>query len=108
MTTIKTTINIDSEIMKTIKIIAVTKNKTQTEIINNYLKQSIINETEVNPKETLKERIKKIGLEEEVEIANEKTYNPKNNNFKKLIGSVKAPENFDPVKAIDKIHNKKV
>lgn len=104
MTTIKTTINIDSEIMKTIKLIAVTKNKTQTEIINKYLKQSIINETETKHTETLKERIKRLGLEDKVKIANEKTYNPESDNFKKIIGSVKAPENFDPVKTIDEIH----
>ncbi|MDR2624379.1 MAG: hypothetical protein LBC39_07460 [Methanobrevibacter sp.] len=104
MTKVKTTINIDSEIMKTIKMIAVSKNKTQTEIINTYLKQSIINETEATHKETLKERIKRLGLEDEVNITNEKTYNPKSNNFKKIIGSVQAPKNFNPVKAIDEIH----
>jgi len=37
MTTTKTTLNIDTEVMKTIKLIAVTKNKTQTEIVNKYL-----------------------------------------------------------------------
>jgi len=108
MSTIKTTLNIDSEIMKTIKLIAVNKNKTQTEIVNKYLKQGILNETELNHKETLKERIKRLGLEDKVIIANEETYNPDSNNFKKIIGSVKAPKNFDPVKAIDEIHNNKV
>jgi len=108
MTTTKTTLNIDTEVMKTIKLIAVTKNKTQTEIVNKYLKQGILNETESNHKETLKERITRLGLENEVKIANEKTYNPDSNNFKKLVGSVKAPKNFDPVKIIDEIHDNKV
>jgi uncharacterized pyridoxal phosphate-containing UPF0001 family protein len=108
MPTIKTTLNIDSEVMKTIKLIAVNKNKTQTEIVNKYLKQGISNETELNHKETLKERIKRLGLEDKVKIANEKTYNSDSNNFKKLIGSVKAPKKFDPVKTIDEIHDNKV
>lgn len=107
MKSVRTTLNIDSEIMKSIKIIAVNKNKTQTEIVNTYLKQGVLNETKINPNETLKERIKKLGLENEVKIANEKTYNPNSNNFKKLIGTVKAPKKFDVVKAIDEIHNKK-
>ena len=108
MPTIKTTLNINSEVMKTIRLIAVNKNKTQTEIINNYLKQGILNETELNYKETLKERIKRLGLEDKVVIVNEERYNPNSNNFKKIIGSVRAPKNFDPVKAIDEIHDNKV
>jgi tRNA 2-selenouridine synthase SelU len=108
MPTVKTTLNIDSEVMKTIKLIAVNNNKTQTEVVNKYLKQGILNEKEISHKETLKERIKRLELEDKVKIANEKTYNPGSNNFKKLIGSVKAPKNFDPVKAIDEIHDNKV
>ena len=108
MPTVKTTLNIDSEIMKTIKLIAVNKNKTQTEVVTKYLKQGILNETGINHKETLKERIKRLGLEDKVKISNEKTYNPNSNNFKKLIGSAKAPKNFDPVKTIDEIHDNKV
>ena len=62
MATTKTTLNIDTEVMKTIKLIAVNKNKTQTEIVNKYLKQGIINETGLNHEETLKERITRLGL----------------------------------------------
>jgi len=108
MTTTKTTLNIDTEVMKTIKLIAVNKNKTQTEIVNKYLRQGILNETGLDYEETLKDRIKRLGLENEVKIANEKTYNSDSNNFKKLIGSVKAPKNFDPVKIVDEIHDNKV
>lgn len=107
-TKIRTTLNIDSEIMKNIKLVAVNKNKTQTEIVNNYLKQGLLNEKGIKLKETLKERIKRLGLEDKVKIANEKTYNPNSNKFKKLIGSVKAPKNFNVVKAIDEIHDDKV
>lgn len=108
MSTVRTTFNIDSEIMKTIKLIAVNNNKTQTEIVNKYLKQGILNETKINPNETLKERIRRLGLEDKVKIANEEKYNPNSKNFEKLIGSVKAPKNFDVVKSIDEIHDSKI
>ena len=108
MVSVKTTLNIDSEVMKSIRLIAINKNKTQTEIVNKYLKQGVLNETEAYHKETLKERIKRLGLDDTVKIANEKTYNPSSNNFKKLIGAVEVPKGFDPVKAVDEIHNKKV
>ena len=48
MKTIKKTFVIDKDLAKTIKQIALTKDTTQTEIVNNYLKQGIENEPELN------------------------------------------------------------
>lgn len=104
---IRTSINVDSKIMENIKIVAMNKNKTQTEIINNYLKQGLLNEEDVDIDETLQERIDRLGLKGCVKIANKKTYKRDSDNFKTLIGSVKAPKNFDVIKSINEIHNDK-
>ena len=47
---IKTTINIDEDIIKNIKIVALNREKTQTEIITEYLKQGLNNEQDTNKK----------------------------------------------------------
>lgn len=107
MKTIKTTFNIDSEIMEGIKLLAVNKNKTQNEIVNNYLKQGLINETGISPKETLSERIKRLGLENKVKIANEKKYNPNSmeKELNSIVGLAKAPKGVNPVKALLDLRN---
>lgn len=46
----KTTINLDSNILKAIKLVALNKDTTQTEIIQEYLKQGLINEQNINKK----------------------------------------------------------
>ncbi|MDR1721814.1 MAG: hypothetical protein LBR24_02060 [Methanobrevibacter sp.] len=103
MSKVRTTLNIDSELMKTIKLIAVNQNKTQTEVVNYYLKKGIITENENIEKETLKERINRLGLEEKVKMSNEETCT-NSNNFKNIIGTTKAPKDFDVVKSIKSIH----
>jgi len=47
---VKTTLNIDKEIIKSIKLVALNKDKTQTEIITEYLIQGLMNEREINKK----------------------------------------------------------
>jgi len=47
---VKTTLNLDVDIIKAIKIVALNKDTTQTEIIKQYLKQGLRNEKEVNKK----------------------------------------------------------
>jgi hypothetical protein len=100
MATVKTTLNIDSEIMKSIKLIAVNKNKTQTEIINKYLKQGIINETEINKNDTLEDRLRKnqnLKL-----MKNSITKKPKRS-FEELIGSIKTDKPVNAVKLINEV-----
>lgn len=85
----KTTINLDNNIMKIIKQIAINKETTQTKIINEYLKQGIENESDVN-KANIRFIVKK---------------NP-NKNIDNLIGTIKAPEGFNSVKAVQEIRKK--
>lgn len=82
----KTTINLDNDILKTIKQIAINKETTQTKIIVEYLKQGIENEPDVN-KANIRFIVKK---------------NP-NKNIDDLIGTIKAPKGFNAVKAVQEI-----
>lgn len=85
---VKTTLNLDSDIIKTIKLVALNKGTTQTKIINEYLKQGLINEPEINKKNKIPDFL----------IANKKTYNPKyDDNNAGLIKNVKP---FNAVKVI--------
>ena len=79
---IKTTINIENDILNELKTIADRKDTSQTEIINKILKKGII-------------------LEKEVE-KQEKT---KGNNFLKLSGIVTAPKPFSATEEIRKLRN---
>ena len=91
MSTVKTTLNIDSEIMRKIKLIAVNKNKTQTEIVNKMLEQGVKNETEINENDTLEEWINK---------------NPKKQESLEFISELgTASEPFDSVKELKKVEN---
>ena len=79
---VKTTINIEKEILTELKIMADSKDTTQTEIINTMLKKGII-------------------LEKQAE-KQEKT---KGDNFLKLAGIVTAPESFNATEEIRKLRN---
>ena len=87
-TKIKTTLNLDSDIIKTIKLVALNKGTTQTKIINEYLKQGLLNEPEVNKKSKIPDYL----------IANKETYDPNYN--KNNAGLVKNVKPFDAVKLI--------
>jgi len=104
MSTVKTTFNIDSEIMQKIKLIAVNKNKTQTEIVNKLLKQGVINETEINNNDTLEERIKKnpnLKLIKKSKYILDKDNAKKS--FEKLKGSIRTDKPVNAVKIINEV-----
>ena len=101
MSTVKTTLNIDSEIMRKIKLIAVNKNKTQTEIVNKMLKQGVKNETEINKNDTLEERINKNPKLKLIKSKYVLDKDDARKSFEKLIGSIKTDK---PVNAVDLIN----
>lgn len=79
-TKVKTTLSLDSDIIKTIKLVALNKGTTQTKIINEYLKQGLLNEPEINKENKIPDYL----------IANKKTYNPNyNENNAGIIKNVK-------------------
>jgi hypothetical protein len=104
MVTVKTTVNIDSEIMQRIKLIAVNKNKTQTEIINKFLKQGVINETKINKNDTLEDRLNKnpnLKLMKKSKYVLDKDNARKS--FEKLKGSIKTDKPINAVKIINEV-----
>jgi hypothetical protein len=100
MKTVKTTLNIDSEIMKCIKLIALNKNKTQTEIVNKLLKQGIINETKINKEDTLEERINK---NPKIKFMKSNITKKPTKSFEELIGSIKTDQPVNAVKLINEV-----
>jgi len=103
MATVKTTLNIDSETMRKIKLIAINKNKTQTEIVNKMLKQGVINETEINKYDTLEERINKIP---NLKLMKSKYVLDKDEgrkSFEKLKGSIKTEKPVNAVELINEV-----
>jgi len=85
---VKTTLSLDSDIIKTIKLVALNKGTTQTKIINEYLKQGLINEPEINKKNKIPDYL----------IANKDTFNP--NYDENNAGLIKNVQPFDAVKVI--------
>ncbi|KZX11804.1 DUF6364 family protein [Methanobrevibacter filiformis] len=82
----KTSINLDTKLIDTVKRIANNRNITQTEVITEYIKQGI-------EKEPKKNKIKlKILVEQDPEAS-----------IDDMIGAIKAPEGFNSVKAVDEI-----
>ena len=80
----KTSINLDNKLIDTIKRIANNKKTTQTEIITEYIKQGIEKEPEIN-----KTKLRVIVKQDP------------NKNIDDIIGTIKAPKDFDILKAID-------
>jgi len=76
---VKTTLNLDTDIIKAIKIVALNKDTTQTEIINEYLKQGLRNEQEINKK---------------------------NKSLNEIAGMFKEGEPFNSVEEVRKLRNK--
>ncbi|MDR2623504.1 MAG: DUF6364 family protein [Methanobrevibacter sp.] len=85
---LRTSLNIDKDIIKSIKIIAINRNSTQTEIINEYLKKGLEAEEDKN----------KIP---EYLIANKENYNPDKERKKKMAGIIKVKKSFDAVELIN-------
>ena len=80
----KTSINLDNKLIDTIKRIANNKKTTQTEIITEYIKQGIEKEPEIN-----KTKLRVIVKQDH------------SKNIDDLIGTIKAPKDFDILKAIE-------
>ncbi|MGL6299149.1 MAG: hypothetical protein ACRC1M_08290 [Methanobacteriaceae archaeon] len=91
MTTVKTTMNIEKDLLKELKIMAINGDTTQTETINNILKRGLMEN------ETVEEKLKRLTI---------------NNPTKKLdmedvIGILKTDSPIDPVKALKESRNRK-
>jgi metal-responsive CopG/Arc/MetJ family transcriptional regulator len=82
----KISINLDTELIDTIKRIANNKGITQTEIITEYIKQGIQKEPQIN-KIKLKTLVKQ----------------DPNASIDDMIGTIKAPKGFNSVKAINEV-----
>jgi len=78
-TKVKTTLNLDKEIIRNIKLVALNRDKTQTEVITQYLKQGLMNEKEINKK---------------------------NKSLNEIAGIFKGGDSFDSVKEVRKLRNK--
>jgi hypothetical protein len=85
---LRTTLNLDKDIIDSIKVIAKNKNTTQTEIINEYLKKSLESEDKKN----------KIPGHL---IANKNTYNPDKQRKKEMAGIIKGKKPFNAVDLIN-------
>jgi hypothetical protein len=101
--TVKTTLNIDSEIMQKIKLIAVNKNTTQTEIVNKMLRQGVKNETEINKNDSLEERINKNPNLKLIKSKHVLDKDDAKKSFEKLKGSIKTDKPVDAVKLIHEV-----
>ncbi|MGL4669551.1 MAG: hypothetical protein ACRCVG_02985 [Methanobacteriaceae archaeon] len=86
---VRTTLNLDKNIMKTIKIMALNRETTQTKVINDLLKKAIENEDKIN------------GIPDYL-IAN-KNKIPDDEGLNELIGSIKVPKGFNPVESVNEI-----
>ncbi|KZX17619.1 DUF6364 family protein [Methanobrevibacter filiformis] len=76
---VKTTLNLDNNLVKAIKIVALNKGTTQTKIITEYLKQGLKNEPDTNKK---------------------------NKSLKDLVGIIEVDEPFNSVEEVRKLRNK--
>lgn len=84
---VRTTLNLDEDVIKSIKVVALNKNTTQTEIINKYLKKGLQSEKE-------KDKIPNYL------IANTETYDPDQKRKKEMAGIIKTKRSFDAVKIV--------
>ena len=82
----KTSINLDNNLLDTIKRIAKNKKTTQTEVITGYIKEGIEKEPAIN-----KTKLKVI-VEQDPNVS-----------IDDMIGTIKAPKGFNSVKAINEI-----
>jgi len=86
---VKTTLSLDKDIIKVIKLVALNKGITQTKIINEYLKRGLINEPEINKKSKIPDYL----------IAN-KNRKPDHEKHEKMAGFIKNVEPFNAVELI--------
>jgi len=82
----KTSINLDTKLIETVKRIATNRGTTQTEVITEYIKQGIKKEPKTN-KTKLKVLVKQ----------------DPNASIDDMIGTIEAPKGFNSVKALKEI-----
>lgn len=89
--TVKTTLNLNKNIMKNIKIIALNKETTQTKVINDLLEKAIEKEDTIfkkNPK---------------IKLMKKSRFKNPNKSFDDLIGSIKTEKEVDAVELINEV-----
>lgn len=87
---VRTTLNLDRDVVKGIKVVALNKNTTQTEIVNEYLKKGLESEKS-------KDKIPNYL------IANKDTYNPDPGEVEKMAGMFTTKRPFDAVKLVRQV-----
>ncbi|KZX10762.1 DUF6364 family protein [Methanobrevibacter curvatus] len=90
---VKTTLSLDKDIIKSIKLVALNKDTTQTKIINEYLKQGLMNEEDINKENKIPEHL----------ILNKSTYNPDHEKLMSMAGIAKNGKPFSSVELIRKM-----
>ena len=90
--TVKTTLNLNKDIMKTIKIIALNKETTQTKVINDLLEKAIEKEDNIFKKNPKIKVMKKSRFEKN-----------SNKSFDDLIGSIKTEKKVNAVKLVNEV-----
>ena len=76
---VKTTLNLDNNLVKAIKVVALNRGTTQTKVITDYLKQGLKSEPDTNRE---------------------------NKSLKDLVGIIEVDEPFDATEEIRKMRNK--
>lgn len=89
---VKTTLNLNKDIMKNIKIIALNKETTQTKVINDLLEKAIENEDSIFKKNPEIKSMKKSKFKKDP-----------NKSFEDLIGSIKTKKEIDAVELINEV-----
>lgn len=91
-TTVKTTLNLNKDIMRNIKIIALNKETTQTKVINELLEKAIEEEDNIFKKNPEIKLMKKSRFKKDLDKS-----------FDELIGSIKTKKEIDAVDLVNKI-----
>ena len=95
MTTVTYELKISNDdMLNRLRELAKSKNTTEINIIKDIVTR------ELKRKETQKEKIDRLTM-------NKNTYNPDSKGFDELIGCIKAPNGFDPVKAVQELREGK-
>ncbi|OQD58381.1 hypothetical protein MBBAR_17c00210 [Methanobrevibacter arboriphilus JCM 13429 = DSM 1125] len=89
---VKTTLNLNKDIMKSIKLIALNKETTQTKVINDLLEKAIENEDNIFKKNPKIKPMKKSKFKKD-----------SNKSLEDLIGSIKTKKEIDAVELINEV-----
>lgn len=92
MVTVKTTVNLNKDIMKNIKLIALNKETTQTKVINDLLEKAIENEDNIFKKNPKIKVMKKSRFKKDSKKS-----------FEELIGSIETKKEINAVGLINNL-----